>query len=150
MQNLDVEEAIQKNRESKLERKKELEELITNEKSNENPDKIQEKLSNVTTSEDSMKVVEEFEQIIKNKKIDIIWLAYHQGLLFQKFKEKERLISMILQFGVSKSTIVFKIALFQLINNYPKIKNLSLSLHYFKRYLKTIREICKENASKFK
>ena len=150
MQNLDVEEAIQKNRESKLERKKELEELITNEKSNENPDKIQETLSNVTTSEDSMKVVEEFEQIIKNKKIDIIWLAYHQGLLFQKFKEKERLISMILQFSVSKSTIVFKIASFQLINNYPKIKNSSLSLHYFKRYLKTIREICKENASKFK
>ena len=75
MQNLYVEEAIQKNRKSKLERKKELEELITNGKSNETTEEIQEKVSIVTTSEDSMKVVEEFEQIIKNKKIGIIWLA---------------------------------------------------------------------------
>ena len=111
---------------------------------------IQEKVSNVTTSEDATKVVEEFRQIIKNKKSHIIWLAYHQGQLFQKFKEKERFVSMVSQFGASKSTIVFKIALFKLINNYPKTKNSSLSLHYFKRYLKTTREICKENASEFK
>ena len=38
MQNLDVEEAIQKNRKSKLEIKKELEGSITNGKSNENRD----------------------------------------------------------------------------------------------------------------
>ena len=38
MQNLDVEEAIQKNRKFKLEIKKELEESITNGKSNENRD----------------------------------------------------------------------------------------------------------------
>ena len=42
-----------------------------------------------------MKAVEEFEQIIKNKKSDIIWLAYRQGQLFQKLKEKERSASMV-------------------------------------------------------
>ena len=57
---------------------------------------------------------------------------------------------MVSRFGVSNATIVFKIALFKLINNYPKIKNSSLSPHYFKRYSQTIREICKENAGKFK
>ena len=57
---------------------------------------------------------------------------------------------MVSKFGVCKSTIVFKIALVKLINNYPKIKNSLLSLHYFKKYLKTIRKICKENASEFK
>ena len=57
---------------------------------------------------------------------------------------------MVSKFGVGKSTIVFKIALFKLINNYLKIKNSFLSLHYFKKYFKTIREICKENASEFK
>ena len=71
---------IQKNRKSKIEIKKELEESITNGKSKENTE-VQEKVSNVTTSEDAMKVIEEFEQIIKNKKNDIIWLAYHQGQL---------------------------------------------------------------------
>ena len=47
----------------------------------------------------------------------------------QKFKEKERIINMVLKFGVSKLAIVFKIALSKLIDNYPKIKILSLSLH---------------------
>ena len=56
MQNLDAEEAIQKNTKSKIEIKKELEESITNGKSNENTE-IQEKVSNVTTSEDAVKVV---------------------------------------------------------------------------------------------
>ena len=48
---------------------------------------------------------------------------------------------MVSKFGVSKLTIVFKIALVKLINNYSKIKNQSLSLHYFKKHLKTIRKI---------
>ena len=57
MQHLDAEEAIQKNTKSKIEIKKELEESIANGKSNENTE-IQEKVSNVTTSEDAVKVVE--------------------------------------------------------------------------------------------
>ena len=47
--------------------KKELEESITNGKSNENTE-ILKKVNNVTTSENAVKVVKEFEQIIKNKK----------------------------------------------------------------------------------
>ena len=54
---------------------------------------------------------------------------YHQGKMAQKFKEKERIVSMVLKFGVSKLAIVFKIALSKLIDNYPKIKILSLFLH---------------------
>ena len=108
------------------------------------------KVKNVTTSEDAAKVVQEFEQIIKNKKSDIIWLTCHQGKIFQKFEEKEWFVSMVSKFGVSKLTIVLKIALVKLINSYPKIKNSSLYLHYFKKYMRTIREICKENVSEFK
>ena len=66
MQNLDVEEAIQKNGKIKLEIKKELEESIINGKSNENTEML-EKVNNVTTNEDAAKVVQEFGQIIKNK-----------------------------------------------------------------------------------
>ena len=36
-------------------------------------------ISNVITSEDAARVVQEFEQIIKNKKGYIMWLTYHQG-----------------------------------------------------------------------
>ena len=81
----------------------------------------------------------------------MVWLAYYQGQIFQKFKEKERFVSdMVLKFGVSKSTIVFKIALKKLIDDCPRIKNSSLSLHYFKENLKLIKEVCRENASEFK
>ena len=57
---------------------------------------------------------------------------------------------MAFKFNVSKPTIVFKIALKKLIDDYPKIKDSSLSLHYFLKKLRVIREICKENASEFK
>ena len=84
-------------------------------------------------------------------KSDIVWLAYHQGKIFQKFRSKERFINdMVLKFKVSKSTIVFKIALSRLIDDYPKIKDSLLSIHYFKKHLKLIKEVCKENASEFK
>ena len=65
-----------------------------------------------TANEDAIKAIQEFEQIIKNKKSDNVWLAYYQGQIFQKFREKERFVNdMVLKFQLSKSTIVFKIAL---------------------------------------
>ena len=108
------------------------------------------KVNKCISSEDAINVIQDFEQIIQSKKNDIVWLAYYQGQIFQKFREKERFISdMVSKFKVSKSTIVFKIALKKLIDDYPKIKNSSLSLHYFKMQLKLIKEVCKENTSEF-
>ena len=88
---------------------------------------------NCTASEeDAVKVIQDFEEIIRNKKSDIVWLAYHQGKIFQKFRLKERFVNdMVSKLKVSKSTIVFKIALSRLIDYYSKIKDSSLSLHYF-------------------
>ena len=77
---------------------------------------MQEKVSNVTTSEDPAKVVQEFWQIIKNKKSNIIWLTYHQRQIFQKFKEEEQFVTMVSKLAVSKSTIVFKICCFLWLN----------------------------------
>ena len=117
---------------------------------NDNTD-MKEKVDNCTANEeDAAKVIQEFKEIIKNKKSGIIWLAYYQGQIYKKLKEKGRLVSMAFKFNVSKSTIMFKIALNKLIDEYPKIKNSSLCLHYFKKHFKMIREVCKENASEFK
>ena len=50
-----------------------------------------------------------------------MWLAYYQGQIFQKFRENERFVSdMVSKFKVSKSIIVFKIALKKLIDDFPK------------------------------
>ena len=149
MQNLEVKDAILKVKKTKTEIKKELEDSIINGRNNENPG-MQDKVNGCTSHKDEINVIQDFEQIIRNKKNDIVWLAYYQGQIFQKFREKERFISdMVSKFKVSKSTIVFKIALKKLIEDYPKIKNSSLSLHYFKKHLKLIKEVCKENASEF-
>ena len=88
---------------------------------------------NCTSNEkDAAKVIPEFEEIIRNKKSDIVWPVYYLGKIFEKFRSKERFVNdMVLKFKVSKSTIVFKIALSRLIDNYPKIKDSLLSLHYY-------------------
>ena len=127
-----MKDGILTTKKTKSEIKNELEDSIANNKKNENTD-IEEMANNrMENQEDAAKVVHEFEEIIKNKKSDIVWLAYYQGKIFQKFKSKERFVNdMVTKFKVSKSTIVFKIAFCRFIDEYPKIKNSSLSLHYF-------------------
>ena len=116
-------DTVLKIKKTKTEIKKELEDSIISGRNNENTD-MQDKVNGCTLCEDGINVIQDFEQMIQNKKSDIVWLAYYQGQIFQKFREKERFISdMVSKFKVSKSTIVFKIALKKLID-YPKIKKL--------------------------
>ena len=111
MQNLEVKDTISKIKKTKTEIKRELEDSIINGRKNENAD-MQDKVNGCITNEDAVKAIREFEQIIQNKNNDIVWLAYYQDQLFQEFREKERFVSdMVLKFNMSKSTIVFKIAL---------------------------------------
>ena len=129
MQNLEVKDTILKIKKTKTEKKKELEDSIINGRKNENTD-MQDKVNGCITNEDTIKVIQEFEEIIQNKKSDIVWLAYYQGQAFQKFREKEQFVkNMVLKFNVSKSNIVFKIALKKLIDDFPRIKDSSLCLH---------------------
>ena len=55
---------------------------------------------------------------------------------------------MVFKFNTGKSTKMFQIALSKLIDSYPKIEDWSLSLHYFKKYLKMIK-VFNENTSEF-
>ena len=131
MQKLEVKDTIQKIKETKSEIKKEFEELIANGKRNEHTDMEEQPENGTTNEEDAAKAIQEFEEIIKNKKSHIVWLAYYQGKIFQRFREKERFVSHMVK--VSKSTIMFKTALSRLIDDYSKIKGSSLSLHYLKK-----------------
>ena len=126
--------AILTTKKTKCEIMKELEVTIAKGKKNENTD-IRQMVENCTANEeDATKVIQKFEEIIRNQKSDIVWLTYHQGKIFQKFRSKKRFINhMVLKFKVSKSTIVFKTTISSFIDGYPKIKKSSLSLHYFKK-----------------
>ena len=93
---------------------------------------MQDKVHGCITNKDAVKALQEFEHIIQNKKSDIMQLAYYQSQIFQKFREREQFVSdMVSKFIVIKSTIVTKIAVKKLIDDFPKIKDSSLSLHYF-------------------
>ena len=132
MQNLEVKDTILKIKKTKTEIKKELEDSIINGRKNENTD-MQDKVNGCITNEDAIKVIQDFEQIIqKEERHRMVSLLSRS--IFQKLREKEKFVSyMVSKLNVSKSTIVFKNALKKLIEDFPRIKDSSLSLHYLKK-----------------
>ena len=72
-------------------------------------------------------------------------VAFYQGIIFKRFKEKEKFQEMIY-----KSTIIFKINVFKLIEKYPKLMRSSVTLTFLKNYLKDIKKVCEDNLSDFK
>ena len=75
---------------------------------------------------------------------------YYQGNAFKRFKEKEKFIKLVSQFGIHKNTIIFKISVFKLCGRYPKLLRSSIGLGFFKNYHKDIKAVCKENEEDFR
>ena len=69
-----------------------------------------------------MKVVKECKNIIKTNKRKIIGFAYEQGKIFKKFKEDTKFKNLVEQFGISKSTIIFKINIVKLVDKYHQLR----------------------------
>ena len=81
-----------------------------------------------------VRIIEQYEYIIKTKKKGIISIAYYQGKVFKRFKEKENFIKLVSQLGIRKNTIIFKINVFKLCEKYPKLLRSSIGLGCFKNY----------------
>ena len=62
------------------------------------------------------------EKIIRNKKSNILWLAYQQGQIFEKFIPNENFLDIIKKLGIRKSTVLFKISIVKLLNKYLRVK----------------------------
>ena len=99
--------------------------------------------------DDATELIGRIERIMKSKKNNILILAYHQGMIFNKYKESNRFTSVVAGFRISKATINFKIGVIKFINDYPKVRKSSISLRFLKNNLRLIKEICKEHASEF-
>ena len=99
---------------------------------------------------EAAKVIKQYEDIIKTKKKGIISIAYYQGKVFKRFKEKEKLNKLVSQLGIHKSTIIFKINVFKLCERYPKLLGSSIRLGFFKNYHKDIKAVFKENEEDFR
>ena len=84
--------------------------------------------------EDAAAVIRQCEEIIRSKQQNIVWMAQQQVKIFRKLKEREKFVKMFIEFGISRSTMPFKITIIRLIDEYYKVKNSSLSLNFLKKH----------------
>ena len=103
----------------------------------------------VQDSERTAEIIKRYEDIIKTKNKGIINVAYHQGQVFKRFKEKEKFAKLVSELGIHKTTIIFRINIFKLCKNHPKLLKSSIGLGFFKNYHKDIKAICEENEKDF-
>ena len=98
---------------------------------------------------DEAKIVKRYEGIIKTKKKGITNVAFYQGQIFKRFKEKEKFAKLASELEIRKTTTLFKINVFKLCKKYPKLLKSSIGLGIFKNYHKGIKAICEENEKDF-
>ena len=94
-------------------------------------------------------VIKQYEDVIRTKKKGIINIAFHQGKVFKRFKEKDKFITLVNQFNIHKTTIIFKINIYKLCEKYPKLLKSSVGLGFLKNCYKDIKRICEENEQEF-
>ena len=103
-------------------------------------DELNKQAEEVQDPEEAAKVIQKYENI-KTKKKGIISIAYHQGKVFKKFKDKEKFITLVNRLGIHKTTIIFKINVFKLCERHPKSFKSYIGLGFFKNHHKDIKEI---------
>ena len=112
-------------------------------------EELNRKAKEVQDHKKEAKVIQEYKNIIKTKKKGIVSIAYHQGKVFKKFKDRVNFVKLVSQLGIHKATIIFKINVFKLCEKYPKLSGSSIGLGFFKNYYKDIKTVCKENEQEF-
>ena len=100
---------------------------------------------NVEDCQEAMKIIEEYENIIKTNKKNVILFAYEQGKIFKKFKEDRKFKNLVEQFKINKSTTIFKINIVKLADKHWNMLTSSLTLNFLKSCYKDFKNICKEN-----
>ena len=68
----------------------------------------------VQDPEKAAMIIERYEDIVTTKRKGIIYVAYHQGQIFKRFKEKETFAKLVRELGIHKTTIICKINVFKL------------------------------------
>ena len=97
-------------------------------------EELNREVEEVQDPEKAAKIIQEYKNIIKTKKKGIANIAYHQGKVFEKFKDKEKFVKLVTQLGIYKTTVIFKINVSKLCERYPKLLGSSIGLGFFKTY----------------
>ena len=112
-------------------------------------DDLNKEAEEIQDPEKAAEIIKQYEDIIKTKKKGIINVAFHQGQIFKRFKEKKKFAKLVSELGIHKTTIIFRINVFKLCKKYPKLLKSSIGLGFFKNYHKDIKAICEENEKDF-
>ena len=112
-------------------------------------DELNKQAEEIQDPEEAVKVIQKYKNIIRTKKKGVIRIAFHQGKVFKKFKDKEKFITLVKNIGIHKTAIIFKINIFKLCERHSKLLKSSIGLGFLKTHYKDIREICNENEQEF-
>ena len=112
-------------------------------------DDLNKEAEEVQDQEKAVIIIERYGNITKTKRNGIINVAYHQGQVFKRLKEKETFAKLVSELGIHKTTIICKIKVFKLCKKYSKLLTSSIGLGFFKNYYKDIKAICEENEKDF-
>ena len=123
--------------------------LIINSKEEIETKGLEQLLRTTDNPNDAIELVKKLDKLTKCSKNNILVLAYQQGKVFQKFKSNNKFVSAVTEFGISKTTINFKIDIVKFIENYPKMKKSCISFFYLKIDFRVIKNVCQEHASEF-
>ena len=89
-------------------------------------DDLNKKAEETQDPEEAAKLTKRYEDTIKTKNIGILNVAYYQGQVFKRFKEKRKLAKLVSELGFQKTTTIFKIKVFKLCKKYPKLLKSSI------------------------
>ena len=89
-------------------------------------------------------IIKQYEDIIKTKKKGIINVAYYQGKVFKRFKEKGKFVKLVSELGIHKNTIIFKINVFKLCKKYPKLLKSSIDLGFLKIIIRPLKQFARK------
>ena len=82
-------------------------------------DELNKQAEKVQDPKEVADVTKQYEDIIRTKKKGIINIAFHQGNVFKRFKEKDKFITLVSQLNIHKTTIIFNINIYKLCEKYP-------------------------------
>ena len=110
-------------------------------------EELNEKADRVEKPNDGTDIIKQYEDIIHTKKEGIISIAYHEGKVFKRFKDKEKFIRLVMESKVHRNTIIFQTNIFKLIDKHPKLRKSPATLGFLKNYYKDSKQLRKENSS---
>ena len=105
------------------------------------PNELNKQAEEVQKPKNAADLIKKYEGIILTTRKGIINIAFHQGKVFRKFKDKDKFITLVSLLGIHKTTIILKINIFKLGEKYPKLLKSPIGLGFLKNYFKDAQKI---------